>query len=579
VNNNNTAGTGTSHQGIGLQLFTVTTTAATLTATIDRTTINGNSGLAAAGNGLGISSQTNGGNMTVNVLNSTISNHTGVVAAGILESNAGATLSAATVYNFTNSTISGNTATGTGGGFAIEQPGTGTVTANFNYSTVANNRANSDNTGATDNGGGIVRASGTVNLKNTLVADNTVGTGSAGPDISGAVTSQDYNHIEDVTGATITGTTTNNSTGDPNLGALANNGGPTQTHLPNVGSPVINTIPNGTNDCGTTVTIDQRLLPRPTGGSCDKGSTERVVAAPLQNYIDFDGDGKTDPAVVRNTGGGPGGQITWFVRNSSNGAAQFIPWGIASDFFVPGNYDADNKTDVAVWRPASQGYYILQSATGTMRAEYFGNSGDDPRVVGDYNGDGLDDIAVYRAGAASGNPSFWLYRTSLAGPVTTVPWGQNGDFPAPGDYDGDGKNDYVIQRNAGGGQARFWRLFATGSSDSLVFGTPTDVIVPGDYDADGKTDIATIRGSGGQILWWIHPSGGGADQAQFWGNSATDFPTQGDYDGDGKTDISIWRPNADPTQNFYFTLGSTAGFFTQEWGQNGDYPVANYNAH
>jgi hypothetical protein len=265
------------------------------------------------------------------------------------------------------------------------------------------------------------------------------------------------------------------------------------------------------------------------------------------------------------------------------GTGQTDPWGIATDFFVPGNYDADNKTDVAVWRPGAPGssfFFILQTATATLRTENFGQSGDDPTVQGDYNGDGLDDIAVYRAGAASGDPSFWYWRQAVAGPVFAVQWGQNGDFLAPGDYDGDGKNDFVIQRNAGGGQARFWRLFATGSSDSLVFGTPTDVVLPGDYDGDGKTDLCVIRGVSGQILWWVHPSSGGADLPTFWGNSATDFPTQGDYDGDGKTDHAIWRPNADPTQNFFFIRqSSSGGLVTFEWGQNGDYPVANYNAH
>ncbi len=271
-------GTGNSHQGIGLQLFTVTSAAATLTATLNQVTVNGNT---APGNGLGISSQTNGGNLTVNILNSTISNHTtGVNGAGVLASNASATIASVTTYNVTNSTISGNIASGIGGGFAMEQPGTGSVIANFNYSTIANNRANNDNTGATDNGGGLARLSGTLNLKNSIVADNSVGTGSTGPDISGAVVSGDYNHIEDLTGATITGTTTNNTTGAPLIGLLANNGGPTLTHLPGAGSPVLNAIPSGTNDCGTTITTDQRLGTRPSGGACEKGSVEVVGLAP-----------------------------------------------------------------------------------------------------------------------------------------------------------------------------------------------------------------------------------------------------------------------------------------------------------
>lgn len=331
------------------------------------------------------------------------------------------------------------------------------------------------------------------------------------------------------------------------------------------------------------------------GGEGDTGSvtaanltitapTATVASAP----VDYNGDGKTDYSVVRNTGGGPTGQITWF--NCINGQAEpacydIRAWGTASDFFVPEDYDGDNKTDIAVWRPGAAtvaAFYIFQSQTSTVRTELFGQTGDDPTVVGDYSGDGKADVAVYRAGLSAGQQSTWYFRSVAAGPVTFVPWGQNGDFPAPGDYDGDAKNDFVIQRNNGGGQARFWRLFATGTTDSLVFGTPTDVIVPGDYDGDGKTDIATIRGIGGNINWFVRPSSTGVVTATpfaIFGTSATDFVAQGDYDGDGKTDVAIWRPNADPTQNFFYALGSTAGVSKFEWGANGDYPVANYNSH
>ena len=322
--------------------------------------------------------------------------------------------------------------------------------------------------------------------------------------------------------------------------------------------------------------------------------TQAGPAAPSQHVLDYDGDGKTDYAVVRNTGGGPSGQVTWFECNASGASQQCsgniqAEFGTASDFFVSGDFDGDSKSDIAVWRPgapSAAAFYIFQSSNSTLRTDVFGQSGDDPSVVGDYTGDGKADPAVYRGGAASGDQSFWFYRASSganSGNIVYTPWGSNGDFPAPGDYDGNGMADFMIQRNGGGGQAAFW-LYANGPGtvSTYYFGTPTDVIVPGDYDGDGKTDIATIRGSGGAINWFVRKSSAPGDSPYFgvWGLSATDFPTQGDFDGDGKTDLAVWRPNADPTQNYFYVRTSSGGALAQtEWGQNGDYPVNNYNTH
>jgi hypothetical protein len=313
-----------------------------------------------------------------------------------------------------------------------------------------------------------------------------------------------------------------------------------------------------------------------------------IAAGPTvipQHIVDYDGDGKTDPAVVRNTGGGMTGQETFFIQNSSGApASTTTPWGIATDSLkVPADYDGDGKTDVAVWRagpPFGSYFYILQSASSTLRSDQFGQSGDDPTVIGDYDGDGKADVAVYRAGGMAGVHSFWYYRSSVNGLILGTEWGQNGDFPAPGDYDGDHKNDYVVQRNNGGGQARFFFNNTTAGQSSTVFGTPTDVIVPGDYDGDGKTDIATVRGSGGQILWNILNSSNASTTSFVFGASATDFPTQGDWDGDGKTDIGVWRFDTGlGTANYYWRRSSDGVNASVQWGANGDYPVANYNAH
>ncbi|MGI8812608.1 MAG: FG-GAP-like repeat-containing protein [Pyrinomonadaceae bacterium] len=362
------------------------------------------------------------------------------------------------------------------------------------------------------------------------------------------------------------GTSVNNGSAlTSSQGAVRKTGGCTDTDDNNADFDVI-TAPVPRNSASPAV---------PCGGT----------AVTLQHVVDYDGDGKTDWSVVRNTGGGPSGQVTWFNQFNGSAGGSTVAFGLAADHFVPADYDGDSRTDISVWRPGASGtaaWYTLLSGTNTLRSENFGQTGDDPTVVGDYNGDGKADIAVYRAGATTGLQSTWYYRTVVNGPTFVVNWGTNGDFPAPGDYDGDHKNDFVIQRNDGGGSARFWTLFATGTTKTERFGTPTDVIVPGDYDGDGKTDIATIRSSGGQILWLYDPSSTPAEDytGTTFGNSATDFVVQGDYDGDGKTDFAVWRPNADPTMTYYYVNRSNgSGLLVFEWGQNGDYPVANYNTH
>ena len=71
---------------------------------------------------------------------------------------------------------------------------------------------------------------------------------------------------------------------DPMLGPLQDNGGPTETHALEEGSPAINQIP--VEDCldadGAPLAADQRGEPRPeTGGTlCDVGAFERQPEDP-----------------------------------------------------------------------------------------------------------------------------------------------------------------------------------------------------------------------------------------------------------------------------------------------------------
>ncbi len=308
-----------------------------------------------------------------------------------------------------------------------------------------------------------------------------------------------------------------------------------------------------------------------------------VIGAPARSSaqetpLDYTNDQVSDFVVVRNTGGGATGAVTWFFSDALTSAFSWLGWGIASDQFVSGDFDGDGASDVAIWRTDSGGtggFWILPSSTRAGYFESFGVTGDDPSVVGDYDGDGKTDLAVYRPGPTPGSASYWFYKRSSDGVIVWIQWGINGDFPAPGDYDGDGRNDVAIQRNAGDGTAIFFINQTTAGITWFYFGTPTDVIVPGDYDGDGKTDITVVRNSSGSIVWFVRRSSDGVTAWHVWGATATDFPTQGDYDGDGLTDIAIWRADG----GTFFVAKSTGGTLVRVWGTNGDYPVANFNTH
>lgn len=58
---------------------------------------------------------------------------------------------------------------------------------------------------------------------------------------------------------------------------------------------------------------------------------------------DYDGDGKTDLAIFRPSEG------NWWILKSAGGSA-VVNWGISTDKLVPGDYDGDGKTDITLYR-------------------------------------------------------------------------------------------------------------------------------------------------------------------------------------------------------------------------------------
>jgi hypothetical protein len=220
------------------------------TLTVDACTIS-NSSLAYSGGGI-----YNGGQLTV--IYATIANNTATYAGG-------------GIYNFgsstiINSTVANNTATYAGGGIY-----------NFNTATITNSTIAYNST--TGYGCGLYVQDYTT-LNNTIVALNTnngspddISTGST-PFLSSSA----YNNLIGTAGSSgVTNGVNGNIIGvNPQLGLLADNGGPTQTVALLAGSPAIDAGNNtlAVDAQGNPLGADQRGYARISGTTVDIGAYE-----------------------------------------------------------------------------------------------------------------------------------------------------------------------------------------------------------------------------------------------------------------------------------------------------------------
>lgn len=188
-----------------------------------------------------------------------------------------------------NSTISGNSSDGDGGGFAAYAifsygGGKGTTGKGGNGVLALEFLTVTNNSSATAGGGLSLYSYGSLDIVASTIAGNTA---PVDPDINFIEPAQTADVAFSLIGVDpSTGTLNKDAvstalTGqNPLLGPLADNGGPTLTHLPAGASPLIDVIPPGDAGCGTTITVDQRGEARPTGPGCDIGALELTGTPP-----------------------------------------------------------------------------------------------------------------------------------------------------------------------------------------------------------------------------------------------------------------------------------------------------------
>jgi len=213
------------------------------TTTINNSTVSNNTSTSFGG---GIQNEEN-----LTLTNSAISSNTATDGGGINNGFFGTT-------TIENSTISANSATNDGGGLVNDFDGTVTIES----STISANSA-------ANIGGGIFNVN-VLNIKNTLVASN--------PSGGDCVSFRPFNAVGvnfDTDGTCLGFTQV--TPAQLNLGPLADNNGPTQTHALLPGSVAIDAVIDCTDFAGANpINNDQRDRTRafPAGGLCDVGAFE-----------------------------------------------------------------------------------------------------------------------------------------------------------------------------------------------------------------------------------------------------------------------------------------------------------------
>ncbi len=204
---------------------------------------------------------------------------------------------------------------------------------------------------------------------------------------------------------------------------------------------------------------------------------------------------------------------------------------------VPADYDADRKTDHAVYDPASGGWTITLSGDRSVHPFVFGGEAYLP-LAADFDGDGKADPAIYETTTGQ-----WQVMLSASGYArATASLGGSGATPLAADFDGDQKADLAVYDAAAGS----WKDLRSASGyvlNSTLLGGPSYLPAAGDINGDGMDDPAAYSALLGrwEAAWQVMLPGPAAAKAAAASGTSGFQPLLGDYDGDGRADLSVYR--------------------------------------
>ncbi|MGC5616221.1 PQQ-dependent sugar dehydrogenase [Georgenia sp. Z1491] len=206
---------------------------------------------------------------------------------------------------------------------------------------------------------------------------------------------------------------------------------------------------------------------------------------------------------------------------------------------------------------AGRGFYLNDGWGIWADHEFsFGRPGDEV-LVGDWDGDGSDTLAVRRGNA-------YYLSNSLYGGAAEVEltYGRASDSVLVGDWDGDGSDSFAVRR----GNSYFLTNSLTGGNADaeLDYGRADDTVLVGDYDGDAVDTFTVRRGNTYYVSNSL--STGWADSELDYGR-AGDQVLVGDWDGDAVDTFAVRRGNLYLVSN---SLTSTVADTEVRYGRAGD---------
>jgi len=223
----------------------------------------------------------------------------------------------------------------------------------------------------------------------------------------------------------------------------------------------------------------------------------------------------------------------WYLRHSVGQVASFY-YGDPGDVPFLGDWNCDDNATPGLFR-TSDAYAYLRNANTQGNADirfFFGNPSDIP-LAGDFNGDGCDTLSLYRPSEAR----FYIINKlgenegGLGAADYSFIFGNPGDKPVVGDWDGDGIDEVGLHRESTG--FFYYRdTLTTGiAHDQFYFGDPGDRFVAGDWGVvDDAETPALFRPSNSTFYFRYTLTQGNADAEFVWYDPGSGWlPVSGDF--------------------------------------------------